>query len=149
MNLHPDFPLTKQLSVLQALTTKKRRLGSKENLLPAIDSSKFAIPAMSGSSNAALMDLNNNMNILYQQPQLIPLLEQIIQQEQQNSLFSQRSGSSSSPIEIESLDNIQDRAARRDNPSQYYTIQAIPKFISELSRGERDRSNKQILTRRR
>lgn len=148
------FASNKTFSVLKALTTKKRRRGSKESLLPDLDPSKLGLLAPSGSTNNALMDLNNNMNILYQQPQLIPIIEHLIQQEQQqqqqNSQFSQRRSLSSSPIEIESLvDDDQERASRQETPSQYYTIQAIPKFISELSRGEQDRLRKQVPTRRR
>lgn len=71
--------------------------------------------------------MDNNVNILYQQPQLIPILEHLIQQEQlqqqQNSLFSQRSYGAS-PIEIENIEP--DQIARRAGTSQYYTLQAMP-----------------------
>lgn len=86
---------------------------------------KFATPITGGPLNAALLD--NNVNILYQQPQLIPILEHLIQQEQlqqqQNSLFSQRSYGAS-PIEIENIEP--DQMARRASTSQFYTLQAMP-----------------------
>jgi len=104
-------------------------------LLPPVgDVSKSSV---SDPINSAFLD-NNNVNFLYQQPHLIPIIEQLIQQEQQrqqqSSLFSQRSFGPNS-IEIESFDPSQ--VARRVSPSQYYTIQAIPKYdsLSDLQNG--------------
>lgn len=82
---------------------------------------------------------SQNVNILYQQPQLIPIIEQLIQQEQQkqqqqqaSSSFSQRSFSSNSPIEIETLDSSPslNRVSRLEGPSQFYTIQAMPRVAN-------------------
>lgn len=115
--------------VLQALTKNKRRRGARESLIPPLSDSnginKFVTPITGGPLNAALLD--SNVNILYQQPQLIPILEHLIQQEQlqhqQNSLFSQRSYGAS-PIEIENIEP--DQMARRTSTSQFYTLQAMP-----------------------
>lgn len=115
--------------VLQALTKNKRRRGSKESLFPPVgDPSKLAQYPLPGQLNAALLD-NNNINFLYQQPQFIPIIEHLIQQEQQqqSSLFSQRSFDAS-PMEIESFDS--DKASRRVSPSQFYTLQALPKGLT-------------------
>lgn len=78
-----------------------------------------------------------NVNILYQQPQLIPIIEQLIQQEQQkqqqqSSGFSQRSFSSNNPIEIETFESSAgvNRASRVESPSQIYTIQAMPRVAN-------------------
>lgn len=133
----PGLPLPASgLELFQMLTKNKRRRGSSASLLPPVgDANKqqqhqqFAIPAMPlGNINPAFLD-NNMLNLLYQQPQLIPVLEQILkqeqqshQQQQQNTLFSQRSGPAS--IEIENFD--QDQASRRNTPSQIYTISALP-----------------------
>lgn len=138
---NPGAPLpTNGLEVLQALSkgTKKRRGFtslplSGNNMLTSATQTSAPAGDIDRITNAALLD--HNVNILYQQqPHLIPIIEHLIHQEQlqqqQNSLFSQRS-LNVSPIEIM---NVQDsdsganqESSRRAGPSQaIYTLQALP-----------------------
>lgn len=79
-----------QTLVLQALTNKRRRKSKESVLIPPVDdANRFTSLADLGATglqnmNQALLD-NNIVNILYQQPQLIPIIEQLIQQEQQQN----------------------------------------------------------------
>lgn len=103
-----------------------------------------------GSANSVetLMGAESqNVNILYQQPQLIPIIEHLIQQEQQKqqqqqqlgSTFSQRSFGPS-PIEIETIEQ-PERESRRDSSSQIFTVQAIPEFNNFIVDNNNRRAN--------
>ena len=153
---NPTGPLpTNGMEVLQAISKgTKKRLGSGPSLAAPVDeaSESLLLNAVAAAATpqganaqgdidritntAALLD--NNVNLLYQQqPHLMGIIEQLIQQEQlqqqqqqrqQNSLFSQRS-LNVSPIEIENVEDTYETqpATRRQTtqPSQQSTLFTI------------------------